>query len=1242
MSSRSCWSARSRSSPSMRGMTRSETTIAGRKSVTFARRLLAVGGGLGGVAPRPQQLGEAGTRSARSSSTTSTRSPAGSTGIGSRLASGYSSWFMSSGTTPCPHGRLARAQPQPERGRHGERRRRAARAGAGQSSTRGRSLASAEAAPPAPRAAGRAVLKSRRDPGRPAPPVDSVSGAAVPIRGPAADAAPDGRGASATDAVDLRSDAAGPTWRERVASFAEVVFCSGLPSQIVLALVAAGDGMVAARPRRPSCRSRYVVDDLAARHRGRRRRSPSLFLRHARRAFRGACSSAARPLCGEVAVRRRQRAAHRDRPSRPSARCCGRCSPWLHNVPDNPLAALLRTPRDIVIFAVVVVVAGGVREEVQRAFVLHRFGQHLGGAALGLVAVQPGVRARAPACRAATPRSSPASLGFTWGALYLRRGSVVAPMVSHALFNLLEVRARGRLADEPAPAGRVAGSSRSFVAALPAVTPRIYASDEVQYFAYLRSLWFDRDVSFENEYRSFYERGVAADAGFHETFLERTTETGRRINFGTIGCALLWSPFYAVGRPGRGARPDAPRDGYSAPYVAAVAYGSAVYGLLALAAGARPRGAAWRAAACATGVLADVARHAAALLHVRRAADVARLLGLRRRAVRVDVVAACATSWSVGGRRRVGRAGGADGDGARAGRLLRRRAGAGPRARPVPPRARRRVAAGRAARSAPRSSPGVALRSSPLLPQVAAYLALNGYPRPSRLVLRKMTWNAPHALEVLALAGARPLRLDAAGRARAGRPGRCCGGPRRLGRRSRRRRTARRFALCALLMFALQVYVAGSVESWTVAGAFGQRRFVAITVLLAVGLAGAVRARADAALARTALAVVTVLALWWNLGLIVQFGAGLMDRQRLEPARNAYTTFVVLPRTLPGLVWRYVFDRGSFYKARDTAAAPARRRADGALMRLLYLADIRFPLERANGIQTFETCHALARAGHEVHAGRARRHARAAARSLRVLRRPAARRACGSSRSTLRGPALRRRAAYLAAALELASRRDGDVVFTRDLGVASALLGLPRSAAAAPRLRVARAVGDRRRADRRRCLSTGARRVARRSSAGSHAASERVWRTRRRLRDHHVARWPASSRRLFGPAVRAGRRARRRRASTPTRPFDAAAVSGRSWRLRGPPVPVEGRRRARARPGARRRHRRPHRRRAPGRARPRARAARWSRNSGLGAADRVHRASWPRRAWRAPARAGRRAGAAEQRDGHLVDVLARR
>ena len=110
-----------------------------------------------------------------------------------------------------------------------------------------------------------------------------------------------------------------------------------------------------------------------------------------------------------------------------------------------------------------------------------------------------------------------------------------------------------------------------FIASLPAVTARLYSSDEVEYFSYLRSLWFDHDVSFENEYRYFYDHGIAQSAGFHHTFLELETATGRRINYGTIGCAILWSPFYAAAdvttRLLRAGGRDVAADGYTRPNV---------------------------------------------------------------------------------------------------------------------------------------------------------------------------------------------------------------------------------------------------------------------------------------------------------------------------------------------------------------------------------------------------------------------------------------------------------------------------------------------------------------------------------------------------------------------------------------------------------------------------------------------------------------------------------------------------
>ena len=59
--------------------------------------------------------------------------------------------------------------------------------------------------------------------------------------------------------------------------------------------------------------------------------------------------------------------------------------PSLHNVADNPLTGLLKNPREAVMFACVALLAGGVREEVQRAFILTRFERDLGGPAVGLV-----------------------------------------------------------------------------------------------------------------------------------------------------------------------------------------------------------------------------------------------------------------------------------------------------------------------------------------------------------------------------------------------------------------------------------------------------------------------------------------------------------------------------------------------------------------------------------------------------------------------------------------------------------------------------------------------------------------------------------------------------------------------------------------------------------------------------------------------------------------------------------------
>ena len=456
-----------------------------------------------------------------------------------------------------------------------------------------------------------------------------------------------------------------------------------------------------------------------------------------------------------------------------------------------------------------------------------------------------------------------------------------------------------------------------FLLSVPAITSRLYSSDEVQYFSYLRSLYFDHDVSFENEYRYFYDRNIAQSAGFHETFLERTTAANRRVNYATMGCAILWLPFYTAADLVVRGTGIAGADGFSKPYVRAVAYGSAFYGFLAILLSIRAvrvcRNAQrefdssfWAGVAVWLGTpllfymyVAPPFSHAVSAfgvalfvnvwLHVRKTWSpggvfvlglVAALLAMIREQ---DVFVALGPAVDFG------------------------LAGLTPNSKLRTPNG------GHGGILA--ALGGIAGFVVGYAPQLLAYNALNGYPGPASHVTRKMFWYAPHGWDVLfsphhgfffwtplallATAGLVLLAVRTSG-------------------------DTRRIAVTALIMAASQVYVAGSVASWTVAGAFGQRRFVCLTAVLVIGLAalfGAAKTDApEGAYYRNApegahyLRVgVAALCVWWNIALMFQFATGLMDRQRMDPRRNAYHAFVTVPLEAPALIARYLTNRESFY-----------------------------------------------------------------------------------------------------------------------------------------------------------------------------------------------------------------------------------------------------------------------------------------------------------------------------------------
>lgn len=112
--------------------------------------------------------------------------------------------------------------------------------------------------------------------------------------------------------------------------------------------------------------------------------------------------------------------------------------PLLHNVEENPLQDLIQTPTQAFLLAIVATISGGLREEIQRAFIIHRFEQYLGGAHVGLILYSL-VFGLGHSLQGWDAVLTTAMLGAFWGWIYIARRSIVAPVVSHSGFNAAEI-----------------------------------------------------------------------------------------------------------------------------------------------------------------------------------------------------------------------------------------------------------------------------------------------------------------------------------------------------------------------------------------------------------------------------------------------------------------------------------------------------------------------------------------------------------------------------------------------------------------------------------------------------------------------------------------------------------------------------------------------------------------------------------------------------------------------------------
>jgi len=102
---------------------------------------------------------------------------------------------------------------------------------------------------------------------------------------------------------------------------------------------------------------------------------------------------------------------------------------------ENPLLDLIKTRVDLLLFLITGVFVGGLKEEVQRAYVINRFGTDLGGRMLGVIvwSVFFGLMHSAQGIDRATAAGV---LGLIFGLLYLNRRNLVAPICAHAVYDI--------------------------------------------------------------------------------------------------------------------------------------------------------------------------------------------------------------------------------------------------------------------------------------------------------------------------------------------------------------------------------------------------------------------------------------------------------------------------------------------------------------------------------------------------------------------------------------------------------------------------------------------------------------------------------------------------------------------------------------------------------------------------------------------------------------------------------------
>lgn len=446
-----------------------------------------------------------------------------------------------------------------------------------------------------------------------------------------------------------------------------------------------------------------------------------------------------------------------------------------------------------------------------------------------------------------------------------------------------------------------------FLLLLPVSLPRVALSDEVQYYAYLRSVYFDSDLDFRNEYEHFAAVGrqfgdeAVANALLREDAVNPNPATGLLRNVAPVGSAILWAPGFILADLGvilantLGA--TIPRDGFSRPYIVAACFMTALYSLIGLQLTYRlARRLSGRTPALVASLVVFLASPlvfytfiAMPWSHAPGFFLFALFLSLwlpglpheERRSLGRWLLLGLIGGLMVMTREQLGLLLIMP---ALAGLVSYWRLGREGRWRPVAGLLGRHLAF-------------VGALALAITPQLLAYQILNGRPAPSSTVGSKLIWSSPNFLNTLidpgrgAFLWSPVLALGLLGLIWLGR---------------------NHALLAALLLagFLAQTYINGAFgTTWHLRGAFGFRRLIECTPIFVIGLA-ALLAWLQPRVGLWPILIAAALLAYWNLGLIAQWTIIRPAlRRELIWGDMLYYQFVEVPGQVGGKLWQLLFDR---------------------------------------------------------------------------------------------------------------------------------------------------------------------------------------------------------------------------------------------------------------------------------------------------------------------------------------------